>query len=123
MAANVSGDADGPSDLSACGEDSFSTEITENNTTQINVKKNNSILKSFRKRLKPSPLSQKNKDANNTIEKKNIGNDLGYSSDYTVQSPASPSKYHISKVLEYIFLVFVLKQIVFLSKGLAILII
>ncbi|XP_026799522.3 exocyst complex component 3-like protein 4 isoform X1 [Pangasianodon hypophthalmus] len=102
MADNIKGEADGPSDISACGEDSFPTEMTENNRTQINgKKKKNSIIKSFRRNFQRagemSPLSPKNKAPNNKIDRASTGNDLGNSSDSPVQSPASPIEEQLTK--------------------------
>lgn len=116
MAANVSGEADGLCDTSACSEDSFSAETTENNGTRINSKKKkNSIMGSLRKSLRrvgeisPSPL--RNKEPNSKIERTNTGNDLDNSFDYTVQSPASPRKYDISIIfVKNLFLDFVFSQ-------------
>ncbi|XP_060781830.1 exocyst complex component 3-like protein 4 isoform X2 [Neoarius graeffei] len=91
MADNVNTEADGLSDISACGEDLFSTEMRENNSTQINsTKKKNGIMKTVRKSIRRvgeiSPLPFKNK------ERPNTGNDHGTSSDYMVQSPTSPKE-------------------------------
>lgn len=107
MADNMSSDADGPSDVSPCGEDSFSIEMTENNGTQMNdKKKKNSITKSLRESIRQVRMMSfhrtsptKSKESDSKIERTNTGNDLGNSSDDAVQSPTSPSKYHISKVL------------------------
>lgn len=106
MADSVSGEADRRSDISACTEDR--TEMAENNKTQINVKKKkkNSIIKS----VKGSFLSPKNKEADNKTKRTNTENDLGNSLD-DPQSPSSPSKYQIFKVLEkYIFLHYVFSK-------------
>ncbi|XP_017319299.1 exocyst complex component 3-like protein 4 isoform X1 [Ictalurus punctatus] len=89
MADNVRGEADGPSDISACGEDVLA-EMTENNKRQ-NLKKKNSIIKSVRESFRLS-LALKNKESNNKIEKTNTRNDHGNSSDDLVQSPASPKE-------------------------------
>lgn len=96
MADNVSSDAEGPSDILACGEDSFSIEMTEHNGTQIkNKKKKNNIMSSFRNgfpHFRPKNLMNIKKESTNT------GNDLGSSFDNSAQSPTS-SKYVSEKVL------------------------
>ncbi|TSK22817.1 Tumor necrosis factor alpha-induced protein 2 [Bagarius yarrelli] len=96
MASNVSGEADGPSDSSACGEDLVSTEMTENNRSQLNGKKKRITIKSFKKNLQRageiSPLPLKNKETNRKLEKTSFGNDLENSFDQPVQSPVSPKE-------------------------------
>lgn len=94
MADNVKGEADGPSDISACDED---CEMTENNRQQKNIKKKKNSMKALKKTFQRvgeiSPL--KNKEPITKLEKTNNGNDLGNSSEDPIQSPTSPSKYYI----------------------------
>ncbi|XP_060728394.1 exocyst complex component 3-like protein 4 [Tachysurus vachellii] len=91
MADNVRGEADGPSDISVCGEDA--TQITENNKQKNYRKKKNSmksLMKTLQRAGENSPL--KNKESNTKLENTNSGNELGNSSEDPVQSPTSPKE-------------------------------
>ncbi|XP_046692983.1 exocyst complex component 3-like protein 4 isoform X2 [Silurus meridionalis] len=85
MADNLSGEANGLSESSGCGEDS-------SNKTQI--KKRNSIMNVLRKSIRVGeinnlPLRNSKKEPNSKMEKTHIGNDLGNSFDYQDQFPTS----------------------------------